>query len=252
MKRLIAPPFPAASLPSNSEDNFLPSLFHPELEPEQFSLQQPLLALVVAPREPCVVGISVPPDGHRLVIGRGSQWRSLSVHELGRNNGKGRCHLYTPPVAIKSESLLNRDQTFVELGGRLSLDETGALIKRRIPRHVGVSPQCHTLVPTGMCLSQRSTNEPASVSTPTMLGQHRKLLKVRAPRELEHVNESENGASGSLCDDQQEPGLLRPGGTGRCRLPSLRGQLIDKQLVCRVLNRLDGVVITRSRVAEGN
>ena len=69
MNRLIVPPLPAASRPSNRMTTRVPGLLDPVLQLQQLDLQQPLGPLVLLASHPLGVRIALAPGVHRPTVG---------------------------------------------------------------------------------------------------------------------------------------------------------------------------------------
>ena len=69
MNRLMVPPLPAASRPSNSEHVLGAAVGRPGLELQQFHLQQVLDLLVLLARHPLLVRVVLPPGVDREAVG---------------------------------------------------------------------------------------------------------------------------------------------------------------------------------------
>ena len=73
MNRLMVPPLPAASRPSNTKTCRCSVGLAPLLQLQQFDLQQPLLLLVFAARHALVVRVVLPPGVHYFAAGLNDQ-----------------------------------------------------------------------------------------------------------------------------------------------------------------------------------
>ena len=83
MNRLMVPPLPAASRPSNRIDHALAGLLDPRLHLEQLDLEQPLVPLVLRPGHALVVRVTLAPRVQDPAV-RPQQQRVVEVLGVGQ------------------------------------------------------------------------------------------------------------------------------------------------------------------------
>ena len=76
-----------------------------------------------------------------------------------------------------------------------------------------------------------------------MLRQYRELVQVGDSLDFKYMDESDNDVCFRLLRDQKEPVFRSPVGTSRSGPPTIGIKPVDKQLICRVFNRLNDRVI---------